>query len=91
MAVSQASALPEPDIDATVGGRGHTRTLAYRINRVDGQSVQFFERAGRTSQQLATVSDAQGRIRFQPAPDRPAPGRSWRWSSRTGCRANRSP
>ena len=68
VAVSQASALPEPDIEATVGGRGHARTLDYRINQVDGQTVQFFERAGRTSQQLATVSDAQGRIRFQPAP-----------------------
>lgn len=68
VAVGQASALPKPRIKATVGGRGHARTLDYELNRVDGQTVQFFERAGRTSQRLAAVSDAQGRIRFQPAP-----------------------
>ena len=68
VAVGQASALPKPDIEATVGGRGHARTLDYSMNRVDGQTVQFFERAGRTSQRLAAVSDARGRIRFQPAP-----------------------
>jgi hypothetical protein len=68
VAVGQASALPEPDIRATVGGRGHARTHDYAMDRVDGQTVQFFERAGRTSQRLGVVSDAQGRIRFQPAP-----------------------
>ena len=68
VAVGQASALPRPRIRATVGGRGHTRTLDYRVNDVDGQTVQFFERAGRTTQRLATVSDARGRVRFTPAP-----------------------
>lgn len=68
VAVDQASALPKPDIEATVGGRGHARTLDYSMTPVDGQTVQLFERAGRTSQRLATVSDAHGRIRFQPAP-----------------------
>ena len=68
VAVGQASALPEPDIRASVGGRGHARTLDYTMDRVDGQTVQFFERAGRTSQRLGVVSAAQGRIRFQPAP-----------------------
>ncbi|WP_284536207.1 PKD domain-containing protein [Nocardioides sp. T2.26MG-1] len=68
VAVAQASALPKPRIRATVGGSGHARTLDYTVNRVAGQSVQLFERAGRTSQLLATVTDAKGRIRFQPAP-----------------------
>lgn len=68
VAVGQASALPKPRIKATVGGRGHSRTLDYEVNRVEGQTVQFFERAGRTSQRLAAVSDAEGRIRFRPAP-----------------------
>ncbi len=68
VAVGQASALPDPRIKASVGGRGHSRTLDYTMRKVKGQSVQFFERGGRTSQRLATVSDARGRIRFQPAP-----------------------
>ncbi len=68
VAVAQSSALPKPRVKATVGGRGHSRTLDYSVNRVTGQSVQFFERAGGTSQQLATVTDAKGRIRFRPAP-----------------------
>ncbi len=67
VAVGQASALPEPRIKATIGGRGHSRTLDYTMNPVPGQKVQFFERAGRTSQLLATVADAKGRIRFRPA------------------------
>ncbi|WP_041546795.1 PKD domain-containing protein [Nocardioides sp. JS614] len=68
VAVGQASALPKPRVRASVGGRGHARTLDYRLNAVEGQTVQFFERAGRTTQRLGTVSDAQGRIRFSPAP-----------------------
>jgi len=68
VAVGQASALPKPRVRATVGGRLHDRTLDYTVNRVAGQTVQFFERAGRTTKLLGTVSDARGRIRFHPAP-----------------------
>lgn len=68
VAVAQASALPTPRVEATVGGRGHARTLDYAIKDVRGQAVQFVERDGRTSRPLATVTDAKGRIRFTPAP-----------------------
>ena len=59
VAVAQASALPKPRIRATVGGHGHDRTLDYTVNRVDGQSVQFFERAGHASQRVPQ-QDRQG-------------------------------
>lgn len=68
VAVAQASALPDPRIRATVGGRGRARTLDYTASTVSGQSIQLFERGGSTTQQLATVTDARGRIRFRPAP-----------------------
>jgi hypothetical protein len=67
VAVAQASALPAPKVKASVGGDGRARTLDYTIKDLPGQRVQFVERAGRTFQRLADVTDAKGRIRFRPA------------------------
>lgn len=67
VSVAQASALPEPRVRATVGGRGHARTLRWSLKPVAGQSVELVERAGRTSQSLGTVTEASGRLRFRPA------------------------
>jgi hypothetical protein len=66
-AVSLARGLPDPSVKATVGGRGRTRTLLYRIRRIAGQRVTFAEQSSRgLYRELATTRNPRGRIRFQP-------------------------
>jgi hypothetical protein len=65
--VAYAYGLPPANISATVSGRGHTRTLTYRIGARPGQRVTFAERAGRVFHILGTALGNGGRLRFSPA------------------------
>jgi hypothetical protein len=65
--VSVARGLPEPAVTASVAGKGHRRTLRYRVRTIAGQRVTFAEQsAGGLYRELATTRDARGRITFRP-------------------------
>ena len=66
-AVETAAGLPAPQVRATVSGSGRTRTLRWRLRRLRGQRVRFFERAEGVSQPIASTGSATGRVRFTPA------------------------
>lgn len=50
-----ATVLPEPRIDARVGGIGASRMLRFRVKRIPGQTVRFVERSRRGMRQIKTV------------------------------------
>ncbi len=66
-----AKGLPDPSVHVKVGGRGHRRTLRYRIRPIAGQTVRFLERSGRAGAEIATAKRNKGTLRFSPA-DGPA-------------------
>ena len=68
-AVHYATSLPPVSIKASVTGTGRARKLTYRIVRIPGQVVRFFERGARWQRSLGSVAGGgAGAIRFTPAP-----------------------
>ncbi|MCW2992241.1 MAG: domain containing protein, partial [Solirubrobacterales bacterium] len=62
-----ANGLPEPAVTAKVGGKGHTRTLAYTVKPLPGQTVRFVERSAGAGADLGAAKGAKGTLRFSPA------------------------
>ena len=65
--VSVAEGLPEPRVQARVGGRGERRTLRYWLRDIPGQRVTFFESAEGAQRRIGRVDDARGSLGFEPA------------------------
>jgi hypothetical protein len=68
-AVGQALPLPKSPVRARLRGRAHRRVLGYRLKPVEGQTVTFFEVAGRggPSQRIGRARSLRGSLRFAPA------------------------
>jgi hypothetical protein len=67
--VQFATTLPPASIKAKVTGAGRFRTLSYRIVRIPGQAVQFFEHGDHWERPIGQVTGGgAGAIRFTPAP-----------------------
>jgi hypothetical protein len=64
--VSTANALPEPSVRAVVGGRGHDRTLTWKIRQIPGQRVRIVENGAGAYNQLVAPKTATGTVRFTP-------------------------
>jgi hypothetical protein len=69
--VRRGDGLPEPQVTASVSGRGHRRTLHWRVRAMPGQVVRFSEEGRGSAGAIATTSRGRGSARFAPA-DGPA-------------------
>ena len=67
--VGRAGPLPKRPVRGRLRGSGHRRVLDYRLKRVEGQRVTFFEVAGEggPSQAIGRARGLRGRIPFSPA------------------------
>jgi hypothetical protein len=65
--VAIARGWPPPTVKAHVTGRGHRRSLVYRVSTHPGLSVAFAEQAGRVYKLIGTARGARGTLRFTPA------------------------
>ena len=65
--LSVAIGLPEPKVTANVGGRGHSRTIAYKVRPLDGQTVMFVEQAKGVRDVIGNAKGKSGTLRFHPA------------------------
>jgi hypothetical protein len=65
--VRQSVGLPEPAVRASVTGRGHNRTLRWRLKRIAGQRVTFVEAGKNLHKVIATTTKASGQAPFSPA------------------------
>jgi hypothetical protein len=70
VSVKSANGLDRPDVRATIGGRGHRRSLAYRVDARPGQKVTFVERGPSGGTIIGTTTAAAGRLRFRPGAGR---------------------
>jgi YD repeat-containing protein len=66
VSVKSANGLDRPDVRAAIGGRGHRRSLAYRVDARPGQKVTFVERGPSGGTIIGTATAAAGRLRFRP-------------------------
>jgi uncharacterized delta-60 repeat protein len=71
-AVTVATALPAPQVRASVTGTGQKRTLRYTVKPQKGQRVKFAERRPKTGEAtlfapLGNATGASGNIAFTPA------------------------
>ena len=65
--VRTARGLPKPKISATIRRSGTSRVLRYRIRRIPGQRVQFYDRADGIATPIGKPTNkARGRLRFKP-------------------------
>jgi hypothetical protein len=64
--VRVAHGLPEPSVKASVGGRGHSRTLTYSVRQIAGQRVHFEEVGEGVGRRIGTATGRRGTIRFAP-------------------------
>lgn len=66
--VEVARGLPQPSVRGRVrrtsGGR---RLLTFRVRRIAGQRLRFFEQGGGVTKALGATARARGRLRFRPA------------------------
>ncbi len=65
--VRYADILPQPEVHASVAGRGRTRALTYDVKRIPGQVVTFREVGGGVVHTLGTARRSHDTIRFRPA------------------------
>jgi hypothetical protein len=70
VSLRSANGLDEPKIDARVTGRGHRRTLSYRIEPREGQKVTFMESGPSAGTLIGVAKGSEGRLRFDPADGR---------------------
>ncbi len=56
-----------PRVSATVGGRGTTRTLTYRVQAPKNVTVAFAEQTGTLFHRLGAAKGSSGTLRFTPA------------------------
>jgi hypothetical protein len=67
VSVRTAEGLPAPQVKATVGGRGHARTLRWSVAPRPGQTVRFVERGKTAGGQIGVARGSSGTLRFTPA------------------------
>ena len=67
VSLKSAQGLERPRIRARVTGTGQRRVLAYRVARVEGQSVEFLERGPSAGGRIGRGRGERGRLRFHPA------------------------
>jgi hypothetical protein len=58
---------PQPQVKATVRGKGRERTLGFQLRRVAGQTVTFAEESKRVYREIGSTSKVQGALSFRPA------------------------
>jgi hypothetical protein len=58
--------LPQPSVEARVGGRGYARTLSYTVKSIAGQRVHFEEVGKGVGRRLGTAKGKRGTLRFTP-------------------------
>ena len=63
-AVATSEGLPAPSVTGKVGGKGHARTLDYRVRGVEGQSVRLFERGGEVSRSIGVLKPGHHTLKF---------------------------
>ncbi len=73
--VRRGDGLPAPRVKAHVTGKGHRRTLRWKLTAARGQVVRFSEEGRNAAGAIVTTSKARGSKRFRPA-DGPAGRRS---------------
>lgn len=73
--VRQSVGLPAASARARISGRGHNRTLHWRIKPIRGQVVRFVEVGKDVHRVIASTTKATGTARFHPG-DEPAGRRS---------------
>lgn len=64
--VQVANGLPQPSVKASVGGKGHSRTLTYSVKQIAGQTVRFEEKGNGVGRRIGTAKGKRGTIRFTP-------------------------
>lgn len=65
--IATARGLPAVRVSATVGGRGRSRTVRYRVRTIDGQRVTLIERTSDGAQHvLGAAVGSAGTLRFRP-------------------------
>ena len=60
-----AGLLPDPRITGKLSGSGNRRTLAWRLRRIAGQRVVFWERGKGVARIIGSTSAARGKLRFR--------------------------
>jgi hypothetical protein len=68
-----APQLPDPQIHATIEGRGRVRKLVYSAGLDSGEKVRFVERGRDVGHVIATVTSGHGAIRFSAQDGRARP------------------
>ena len=68
--IQKADGLKKPRIKASLTGRGHRRTLRYKVARRKGQVVTFIEEGPSAGRRIGVAKKSSGRIRFRPADGR---------------------
>ena len=67
VSIRSAQGLDKPEVHARVTGRGHGRSIAYRIEQRAGQKVTFVERGASAGTIIGRATGSEGRLRFSPA------------------------
>ena len=67
VSLRSADGLPEPDVRATVTGRGHRRELHYHVTPLAGQRVTFLERGPSAGRRIGMARRSAGTLAFTPA------------------------
>ena len=82
--IQKADGLKKPRIKASLSGRGHKRTLRYRVTPRKGQVVTFIEDGPSAGRRIGVAKKSSGNIPFRPADGRSERRAIYALVSRTG-------